>query len=166
MNTPGAVIASLENAPALIVPLVREVPEALLKRRPAPGRWSAHEHACHLADVHALFFARLEQFMREERPRIASFDPAKALAPDALLGMELDESLARFESVRRRLVARLRALAPEDWRRTAEHEEYAHYSLFIMFRHLALHDHLHAYRVEELLLKKDWEEEETLNARR
>lgn len=26
-----------------------------------------------------------------------------------------------------------------------------------MFRHLALHDFLHAYRVEELLLKKDWE---------
>ncbi len=166
MNTPGAVNASLENAPALIVPLVREVPAALLKRRPAPGRWSAHEHACHLADVHALFFARLEQFMREARPRIASFDPAKALAPDALLGMDLDESLERFESDRRRLVARLRALAPGDWQRTAEHEEYAHYSLFIMFRHLALHDHLHAYRVEELLLKKDWEEEETRNDER
>jgi hypothetical protein len=27
-----------------------------------------------------------------------------------------------------------------------------------MFRHLALHDFLHAYRVEELLLKRDWEE--------
>jgi hypothetical protein len=25
-----------------------------------------------------------------------------------------------------------------------------------MFRHLALHDFLHAYRVEELLLKRDW----------
>lgn len=28
-----------------------------------------------------------------------------------------------------------------------------------MFRHLALHDFLHAYRVEELLLKKDWDGE-------
>ena len=28
-----------------------------------------------------------------------------------------------------------------------------------MFRHLALHDCLHAYRIEELLLKKDWEGE-------
>jgi hypothetical protein len=28
----------------------------------------------------------------------------------------------------------------------------------IMFRHLALHDFLHAYRIEELLLKKDWAE--------
>ena len=25
-----------------------------------------------------------------------------------------------------------------------------------MFRHLALHDFLHAYRIEELLLRRDW----------
>jgi hypothetical protein len=52
----------------------------------------------------------------------------------------------------------LKDLSEEDWERTAEHAEYAHYSLFIMFRHLAMHDMLHAYRIEELLLKKDWED--------
>jgi hypothetical protein len=26
-----------------------------------------------------------------------------------------------------------------------------------MFRHLALHDLFHAYRIEELLLKRDWQ---------
>jgi hypothetical protein len=30
------------------------------------------------------------------------------------------------------------------------------YSVFIMFRHLALHDFFHAYRIEELLLKREW----------
>ena len=80
MNSPEAVIVALENAPAVIVPLVREVPAAVLKRRPAPGRWSAHEHACHLADVHALFFERLGQFLSEPRPRIVPFDPATSRA--------------------------------------------------------------------------------------
>jgi hypothetical protein len=28
--------------------------------------------------------------------------------------------------------------------------------VFIMFRHLALHDFLHAYRIEELLLRPAW----------
>jgi DinB superfamily len=158
MNDPAAVIDALENAPALVVPLVREVPPEVLKRRPAPGRWSAHEHACHLADVHALFFARLEQFINEERPRIESFDPATQRPDGELLEVDLDEALARFSEDRRRLVERLRQLPPELWRRAADHEEYSHYSLFIMFRHLALHDCLHAYRIEELLLKKDWEE--------
>ena len=52
---------------------------------------------------------------------------------------------------------RLKALQPEHWSRTAEHPEYSHYSVFIMFRHLAMHDLFHAYRIEELLLKKDWD---------
>jgi len=34
-----------------MVPLVREVPPTILKRRPARRRWSAHEHAGHLARV-------------------------------------------------------------------------------------------------------------------
>jgi hypothetical protein len=54
------------------------------------------------------------------------------------------------------LVTRLRQLAPEVWNRTAEHGEYSHYSVLIMFRHVALHDLFHAYRIEELLLRREW----------
>lgn len=159
MHNPEAVIIALENAPRIIVPLVREVPEEILKRRPRAGKWSAHEHACHLAEVHTLFFKRLEQMLNEERPRIVPYDPATAMeSEDALLALDLDEAIARFTDDRARLVEELKDLSEDDWERTAEHEEYAHYSVFIMFRHLAMHDMLHAYRIEELLLKKDWED--------
>jgi hypothetical protein len=57
---------------------------------------------------------------------------------------------------RSRLVTRLRQLTTEVWDRTAEHGEYSHYSVFIMFRPPVLHDFFHAYRIEELLLKRDW----------
>jgi hypothetical protein len=56
-------------------------------------------------------------------------------------------------------VAALRQLSLADWQRTAEHGEYSHYSVFIMFRRLALHDFFHAYRIEELLLCRDWADE-------
>jgi len=49
MDTQG-LIASLEAAPAIIIGLVREVPPQNLKRRPAPNKWYAHEHACHLSN--------------------------------------------------------------------------------------------------------------------
>src|ERR1051326_2484418 len=120
MNDPEAIIAALENAPALVVPLVREVPAGVLKRRPAPGRWSAHEHACHLADVHALFFSRLEQFLAEERPHITPFDPATQRPDGELLDVDLDGALARFVADRLRLVARLKRLPPEVWTREAD----------------------------------------------
>ena len=35
--------------------------------------------------------------------------------------------------------------------------EYSHYSIFILARHVAMHDMRHAYRIEKLLLKRDWE---------
>jgi hypothetical protein len=129
-----------------------------MKRRPQAGKWSAHEHACHLAEVHPLFFSRLDLMLSANEPRITPFDPSKDMEEDALLKMDLYEAMGRFSSDRRRLVERLKELTPADWQRTAEHEEYSRYSILIMFRHLALHDMLHAYRIEELLLKKDWDE--------
>jgi hypothetical protein len=156
VDTTTAVVEALERAPAIVVPLVREIPAAVLKRRPAPGRWSAHEHACHLAHVHTLFFDRLDLMLRVPAPVIVPYLPDAADSDDLLLAMDLDDCLRRYEADRRRLVARVRALSPEEWQRSAEHGEYNRYSVFVMFRHVALHDFLHAYRIEELLLKKDW----------
>jgi len=149
-----AVIAALRRAPDIVVPLVREVPAEILKRRPAPKRWSAHEHACHLAHVHSLFFDRLAHMLREPAPVIEPYLPAEQDAGDFLLNMKLAASLDRYVDDRARLVERLLQLAPSDWDRTASHTEYRVYSVFIMFRHLAFHDFLHAYRIEELLLSR------------
>jgi uncharacterized damage-inducible protein DinB len=155
-NKPEAVITSLANAPSIIVPLVREVPEAVLKRRPQPGKWSAHEHACHLAEVHPLFFSRLELMLTKSRPTITAYKPDEAMEEGSLLKVDLNEALERFSNDRARLVEELKDLSEDDWLREAEHEEYDHYSVLIMFRHVALHDMLHAYRIEELLLKRAW----------
>jgi hypothetical protein len=156
METAAALIDSLERAPAIVVPLVREVPPALLKRRPANGKWSAHEHACHLAQADRLYQRRLDQFMNNPAPVITPYDPGRDDPDDVFLCMDLDASLEDWTASRRTLVARLRALGDAEWRRTAEHAEYSHYSLLIMIRHLALHDLFHAYRIEELLLKREW----------
>ena len=156
MNTVAATIDALRRAPDIVLPLVREVPANILKRRPAPRRWSAHEHACHLSHVHALFFDRLEYMLKDPAPVIRPYLPGDQDADDFLLRMDLDACLDRYVGDRERLVARLETLSPTEWARTAEHGEYRTYSVFIMFRHLALHDFLHAYRIEELLLRPDW----------
>ena len=152
----AAVIDALERAPGLVVPLVREVPSSLLKRRPAPMKWSAHEHACHLSRVDRLYVDRLDYILAHPRPVITPYDPGRDEADDVFLQMDLDGSLKRYVEDRQALVARLRTLPPQVWARTAEHGEYSHYSVFIMFRHVALHDLFHAYRIEELLLKREW----------
>jgi hypothetical protein len=157
MNNAAVIVAALERAPSLIVPLVAEVPERILKRRPKPGKWSAHEHACHIATIHPVLSARLDLMLTDPKPRITHYFPSADEEEGALLKVDLGEAMERFSNDRRRLVERLNALSSDDWRRTAEHEEYTHYSVFIMFRHLAMHDMFHAYRIEELLLKNDWQ---------
>ena len=156
MGSTDELVAALERGPAIVIPLVRQADPSVLKRRPAPGVWSIHENACHLAEVHPLFFQRLDVMLAETNPLIKSYDPGRDDPDDALSKLDLDGSLRRFEADRSRLVARLRQLRPEDWRRTARHDEYNSYSVLTMFRHLALHDFHHAYIIEDLLLRKDW----------
>ena len=152
LHSQQAVIDALRRAPDIIVPLVREVPPEILKRRPEAGRWSVHEHACHLAHVHGLFFDRLDYMLKNPAPVIQPYLPGDQDADDLLLKMDLDDCLTKFVADRARLVERLEKLSAAEWSVSAEHGEYRVYSVFIMFRHLALHDFLHAYRIEELLL--------------
>jgi len=157
MNDVVVIIAALERAPALIIPLIREVPQEVLKRRPKPGKWSAHEHACHMPAIHPVLSARLDLMLKQPKPHITPYFPSADEEEGALLKVDLAEAMERFSSDRNKLVERLKQLSADQWQQTAQHDEYTHYSVYIMFRHLALHDMFHAYRIEELLLKKDWE---------
>jgi uncharacterized damage-inducible protein DinB len=149
-----AVIDALRRAPLIIIPMVQEAPAAILKKRPAPGKWSIHEHMCHLAHVHQLFMSRLDVMLRDPRPTIAPYFPDEQDADDFLLEMDLDEAMRRYDADREILVSRLERLNDADWERAADHDEYVRYSVLIMFRHLALHDFLHGYRIEQILLER------------
>lgn len=156
MNHPQTLIAALAGAPEIIIGLVREVPPQYLKRRPSPNKWSAHEHACHLTTGHAPYLARLELMLSHPHPRITPMSPSQEEESGALLNVDLDEALALYVRERAQLVERLRQLSDADWQKTAEHESFTHYSVWIMFRQTLLHEMQHAYRIEELRLKKDW----------
>jgi hypothetical protein len=110
----------------------------------------------HLAEVHTLMNARLELMLRDVDPPIRSYDPGRDEPDGALFEVDFDQALVRYEDGRAALVDRLERLTIPEWRCTARHDEYNSYSVFTMFRHLALHDFFHAYRIEELLLRRDW----------
>ena len=156
MSNTQTLIATLESAPEIIIGLVREVPSEKLKRRPSPNKWSAHEHACHIATADTLYLLRLKLMLSDPAPYIRSVEPSPEEEAGSLLKIDLDEALDQYVRERSRLVKRLKELTVEEWQRTAEHEGYSHYSVFIMFRELLMHEMLHGYRIEELMLTKDW----------
>jgi hypothetical protein len=126
-------IASLGAAPGIIIGVIREVPPQNLKRRPAPNKWSAHEHACHISSGDAAFLSRLELMLSDPHPQIKSMKPSPDEEAGALLSVDLDEALSRYVRERSLVVKRLKELSAEDWQRTAEHEAFSHYSAYIMF---------------------------------
>ena len=152
-TTLQTVLASLERAPSLVREMVEEMAVELRKRRRQPEKWSLHEHACHLGVAQELFEQRLERMLAEDCPMLRPYLPHEDDDPNRLLAMDLDSTLRQFEAGRERLVERLHQLTGTAWQRRARHPEYARYDVYIMFRHLALHDMLHLYRMEELLLE-------------
>ena len=157
MSDTAILISALETAPGVIIPLIREVPPQILKRRPSPAKWSAYEHAIHLSQSDAPFLARLDMISSTPEPYIKSIVNSPEDEAGAMLDVDLDERLDAYVRERAALIKRLKKLSPDEWQKTAKHEAFDHYSVWIMFRHLLNHEMLHAYRIEELLLKKDWD---------
>jgi uncharacterized damage-inducible protein DinB len=151
-----SVLDQLARGPALVRQVIYEMPPELRKRRPAPGMWSAHEHAVHLPAVQPIMMRRLDQMLAQPGCPIKSYEPSRDEPDDALLKLDLDAEMDRFDRERSAMIERLRKLTHDQWAITAEHDEYSHYGVFIMFRHVALHDLHHAYKIEERLLRKSW----------
>ncbi len=156
MLSTAKIVDQIELAPQMLRDLLAGIKPDRLKARPAPDKWSAHEHALHLAVVDHLFVVRLDSMLAEEDPAVVPYAPTAEDEGGALLMRDLERGMAMFEAGRERLVQRLRELRDEQWGRSAKHPDYPEYNVRIMFRHVALHDMLHCYRIEELLLKKDW----------
>ncbi len=138
----------LEKTPSILRGLMAELPEAVLKERRIPGKWSAHEHACHIARVQTIQNGRLKRFLTEERPVFAPYVPGKSTPEDELMMMDLSGALDDFAASRAEFIAGLRGA--KDWEKTGEHPEYDAYSLAFMARHVLFHDYVHMYRIEEL----------------
>ncbi|MBI3580497.1 MAG: DinB family protein [Nitrospinae bacterium] len=138
----------LEKTPAILRGLMAEVPEKLLKEHRIPGKWSAHEHACHISRVQMIQIGRLKRFLTEERPVFAPYVPGTTSPADELIKMDLRVALDDFEASRAEFVAGMRGA--KDWEKTGEHPEYTRFSLAFMARHVLFHDYVHMYRIEEL----------------
>ena len=151
---PTTIIQVLATTPGILIPLLAEFSPEELVRRPAEGRWSAHENACHLTSFDALFERRLDQMLAEDAPELETYTMDPRDQTGALLEKDLEAALERFSETRPKLVARLEGLSAGDWERAGKHPAFPTMNVFVLFRHLALHDMIHTYRIEECRLRK------------
>jgi uncharacterized damage-inducible protein DinB len=156
MTDIAEILAGLKASPTILREFVSTIDEDRLNLRRGEGFWTIAEHVSHLAQVQQMLLERFQRFMTEEHPVFVPFIPgqeeAGAAAPATL---ETTEALRRFAELRATQLAILEKADGAIWQRTAEHPEYDRYSLYILARHVLMHDHWHMYRMEELWLTRD-----------
>jgi len=150
------IISILEKAPSTLKDLLSEIPGNMLKIKRRPEKWSIHENACHLAEVHPMMIKRFKRFKSEKNPEFKPYLPGSDTTPDDnLIDLNLIESLARFEDDRKELIELVSTFTEQDWINEAIHPEYIIFTAEIFLRHIMMHDQLHMYRIEELWLTRD-----------
>ncbi|WP_224956775.1 DinB family protein [Geomonas subterranea] len=147
---------SLSRTPNILAELVDTIPQQKLDLRRGEGFWTIAEHASHLAEVQPMLLQRIGRFLKEEHPEFIPYLPGKGEEePDTPARLEMASALEQFTTCRLRQLELLKGLDQGTWRRTGTHPEYDAYSLYILVRHILMHDHWHMYRIEELWLTKD-----------
>ena len=150
-----AILRGLRDSHPLLASFVLEVPAQILHRTRGEGFWSIAEHAAHLAEVQPMLAERVRRILSEDNPEFTPFIPGEEATEEPKVVPPVEESLERFADGREEIVRLLEHARPEDWDRSAVHPEYEDYDLFILARHILMHDHWHMYRMEELWLTRD-----------
>jgi hypothetical protein len=146
----------LRRTPYILSAFVRTIPENKLDLRRGQGFWTIAEHISHLAQVQPMLLERLQRFMKEDHPEFVPYIPGEGTdEPDTPLRMEITSALEIFADCRKNQLALLESADQPNWHKIAAHPEYERYSLYILVRHILMHDFWHMYRMEELWLTKD-----------
>ena len=140
----------LEKAPILIETMLRDLPEDLLRWKPAPERWSIAEVLGHLADIEMVYADRTRRIVTEESPTLEKYDAAGTVGIGDYVRGSASENLAFFIKIRRSTVILLRSIPADSGEREATHSELGNITLHEMLSEWASHDLGHLRQIAEL----------------
>lgn len=113
---------------------------------PAPGKWSAREIVCHLADCEVAFAFRLRQTLAADRHVMQPFDQDRWARQYAAYTAE--EALAAFQALRQWNVALVRSLSAAEFAKEVNHPERGDMTLRTIVETMGGHDVNHLKQVE------------------
>jgi hypothetical protein len=114
----------------------------------APGKWTAAEILCHLADTEIAFAFRWRQALAEEDHVVQPFDQdhwAKRYA-----SLSADDALRTFTALRHWDIRLLDNLSPADWERELTHPERGRQTFRTLVETMAGHDLNHLGQLEKI----------------
>ncbi|MGH9416805.1 MAG: DinB family protein [Terriglobales bacterium] len=144
-------LAVLAATPRKLERVTAGATAARLRRRPAPGKWSAAEILAHLADCEAVFAYRYRAIAGQPGSTIQGFDQEAWAANLDYPRRPARASLEAVVALRRVNLALLRGLRPEQWKLSGNHAERGPETLDTVVRMVAGHDLNHLQQLQAAL---------------
>lgn len=138
----------IAETPKKLESLLATIGPERANQAPAPGKWSAREILCHLADCETVFAFRIRQALAEENHVVQPFDQDKWAKNYA--AYSVSEALALFSAARawnRRLIA---SLPPETMSKRLTHPERGEMELRVVIETMGGHDVNHIRQIETI----------------
>ena len=117
----------------------------LVDWRPASGDWSARENLAHLARHGTVFLERLDRILNEDTPKLGRYRAEDDPEWPQWSGLPLDEVLRRLKDARRRLIAWVSAVSPDQMSRTGPHPSFGAMTIPQWLEFFLLHEAHHLY---------------------
>jgi hypothetical protein len=142
---PRAVIA---DTPRQLQLLLESLGAPGLDRGLAPGKWSAREILCHLADCEVVFAYRLRQALAEPHHTIQPFD--QEIWASRYTCHDANSALQTFSVVRQWNLSLIGAASPEDLQKPVTHPERGTMTFETIVETMAGHDLNHVRQLETI----------------
>jgi DinB superfamily len=134
--------------------LIKGVPPAKLRKRPAPDKWSVGEVLAHMADAEIVGGFRMRLILGAPGTVIVAFDQDSWAVAGHYNQRDPRKSLEQFRAVREANLLLLKSLTPDQWKHFGMHSERGQESIEHIVRMFAGHDLNHVQQIERILAKK------------
>jgi hypothetical protein len=142
----------LRGMPRMVRAVLSGVTEEEARWKPVPERWSAMQVLGHLAhvEIHG-FRGRVLRMLREDHPRIESYDPDTFAAAGVYDGAGIADAIDAFARERGLSLAMLRTLSPAALSRGGVHAELGEITIGALINEWPFHDLGHLRQIAELV---------------
>ncbi|MGA2980603.1 MAG: DinB family protein [Terriglobales bacterium] len=131
--------------------LVKGVPTAKLRKRPAPEKWSVAEILAHFADVEIVIGWRMRSILGDPGTPVQAYDQNAWVIAGHYEKRDPRKSIELHRVVREANLALLKSLSPDQWKHYGQHAERGQESIEHIVRMVAGHDINHIHQVERIL---------------
>lgn len=131
--------------------LIKRIPNATLRKRPASDKWSVTEIIAHLEDAEIVTSYRIRRILGAPGTQIEAYDQEKWAEAENNAKRDTRAALGVFKALRAANIELLKSLRPEQWKHSGMHAERGEESIERITEMIAGHDINHLIQIERIL---------------